>query len=50
MCDCEELEYEDFVTMLKVVKEMSTPVARVNEKAVAEIAPVPIALLTKRRK
>ena len=48
MCDCEELEYEDFVTMLNVIKEVSTSAARVSEP-VFEAEPVPI-LLAKRKK
>ena len=44
MCDCEELDYDEFMSMAKA---LGTPVA---EAQVQERAPIPMMVSAKRRK
>lgn len=44
MCDCEELEYEDFEVMLSAISKKSTP-----QKAEAP-TPIPQLVVAKQRK
>jgi hypothetical protein len=53
MCDCEELDYDDFMVMLKANGTPSTSLEVVQTQAPAlehESEPIPLVVSTKRKK